>query len=304
MNILKNPRWLQVRALEDESSQIYLESKSSLLRHRVAVLRESATAPPERIAEIEACLNDISNKSAARAKWNQYELAYRFYLGIAPADELIIDFAGLRSRTYRLDKPNKEIWSKEKLDQVEQEIQHEVSQTSRAQITSLAQAIWECGYRYSRDSELKSALLRSALCLEIFFYSIAIFLLIYFGIEQVAVDSPWQTFLIGVFGTCGGLLSATVRLRRREFYRHDLFTEQVGLFFRAAFGAIAAVIVSLFLELRVVDFPLFHVSSDSGVISPTALYIVGFAAGFTEKIFYSAMSKMSPKGGETGKDRK
>lgn len=294
MNIFNKLAWLGVRGLEDESSQLYLESKSAVLRHRLIAIRQSAAIAADKMAEMEACLDDINKKNNSRAKWNQYELAYLAFLRIAPAEELIVDFAGLRSRTYRLDRPNKEIWTNEQLDLVEQEIERGgVSDIVRAQIVSLAQAIWECGYRYTRDSELKSALVRLALCVDIVFYSVVLYLLIYFDIKGIAADSPWQKLLVGFFGTCGGLLSATLRLRRRKFYRHDLLTEQVGLFFRAVFGAIAAVIVTLFLELRLIDFPFLHVSVASAVLSPKALYIVGFAAGYTESIFFHAMENIS-----------
>jgi hypothetical protein len=38
----------------------------------------------------------------------------------------------------------------------------------------------------------------------------------------------------------------------------DVQYEQAGMFFRAAVGALAAVIVTLFLQLRVFDFPFLH----------------------------------------------
>jgi hypothetical protein len=294
-----------VRHLEQDSSQIYLESKSAILSQRLMALERSRIATPEHIDGIRTLLASISKQADSRTKWNQYELAYLAYLEIAPRDELASDFVGLRSRTYRLDKPNKEIWTSGVLDEIQQQINEDrISAVVRANIRSIAQAIWECGYRYTRDSELKSALVRLALCTNILVGLILIALLIWFGVENVAPNSPYQKLLVGLFGVCGGLLSATLRIRGRKFYRNDLLNEEVGLFFRAVFGAIAAVIIALFLELRLVDFPFLHVNvTDTVIISPKALYIVGFLAGYSESIFFRAMDNVIPKKASATKDR-
>jgi hypothetical protein len=53
-------------------------------------------------------------------------------------------------------------------------------------------------------------------------------------------------------------LSTTIRLRKEQVNRDDLQNAHAVILFRAAFGAIAGIIVALFLQLRVIDFPFLH----------------------------------------------
>lgn len=303
MSADKRVRALKVLQREEQFSEEYLQSKSALMRDKVISLGQSGKVAAYSIQRIEAHLDASDQTKDLRKKADLYELAYEAYIPVAPDEDLVNVFLSLRARAYRLDRPNKEIWSQQKLDLIEGDLRLGKTTTGlRSEIESLARAIYECGFRYTRDKELKSELVRFALIVDIVVYLIVLTLFVVFGIKQVKPDSPLQVILIATFGVSGGLLSATLQLRQRRFYRHYLRTELVGLFFRAVFGAVAAVIVILFLELRFIDFPFLHTNvSDGGSIPPTALYVIGFASGFTERIFFGAIGKVSTKGAEVDK---
>ena len=301
MNDRKLPT-LEVLTLEERFSREYLDLKCTYLQDKILPLGQSAK--PEIIQQIQSHLTAAHEETNLRKKADFCELAYEVYISVASGDDLLNIFLGLRARTYRLDRPNREIWSRQKLDALEKEIrQGNVTAGLRSEIESLAKAIYECGFRYTRDKELKSELLRFALKVDIVAYLIVIILFVIFGIMAVAPESPLQVILIGSFGVSGGLLSATLQLRQRRFYRHYLRTELVSLFFRAVFGAVAAVIVSMFLRLRFIDFPFLHTSiGDVTSIPPTTLYVIGFASGFTDRIFFGAIGKVSTKSVENAKE--
>ena len=64
-------------------------------------------------------------------------------------------------------------------------------------------------------------------------------------------------------------------------------------------GAFAAGIVTLFLQLRIVDFPVLHVGSEDGAfLTSSAQYIVAFASGFAERLFFRSVEKPAPKRSE------
>jgi hypothetical protein len=301
MNDRKLPT-LEVLKLEERFSQEYLDLKCTYLQDKILALGQSAKL--EIVQQIQSHLTAAHEETNLRKKADLCELAYEVYISVASGDDLLNIFLGLRARTYRLDRPSREIWLRQKLDDLEKEIrQGNVTAGLRSEVESLAKAIYECGFRYTRDKELKSELLRFALKVDIVAYLIVIILFVMFGIMAVAPESPFQVILIGSFGVSGGLLSATLQLRQRRFYRHYLKTELVGLFFRAVFGAVAAVIVIMFLRLRFIDFPFLHTSSgDVSSIPPTALYVIGFASGFTDRIFFGAIGKVSIKSGENAKE--
>jgi len=111
---------------------------------------------------------------------------------------------------------------------------------------------------------------------------------------QVDEQSSWEKIPIFLFGVSGGLLSATIQQRRTRMYRHEMPTAKVQLLFKAVFGSIAAIIVNLFLELRIIDFPFLHDKASQSLRLPlAALYIVAFVSGFSELLFFSALEKIS-----------
>lgn len=76
------------------------------------------------------------------------------------------------------------------------------------------------------------------------------------------------------------------------------------MFFRAIVGAMAAVIIVLFLRLRVVDFPSLHSGpADTTPLAPTALYIFAFVSGVSAKFLFSPRSKASPRSAEAPEKR-
>jgi hypothetical protein len=292
-----------VEKLEEDFSQQYLDSKAELLRDKVVALKKLGVAPAEIIERIEGRLDALERESNLRQKANLYELAHETYVLVAPIEDVLGEFLGLRSRIYRLDKFYRQIWPQEKLDQIEADIrQGNVTAILRVEVESISRAIYECGFRYTRDKELKSELVRGALWADVVVSVLVVLILMLVESYQVSASSPFQEVLSCLFGVSGGLLSATLQLRKRRFYRHDLRTEQVGLLFRAVFGGIAAIIVILSLKLRVVDFPFLHSIDNAATLPPTALYVVGFASGFTERIFFGAMDKVSTRSGEVAKD--
>jgi hypothetical protein len=282
------------RELDEELSLQYLDSKSELLRDKLVFLNQGGAAHGEMVALIEGRLNTMKTETNLRQKSNLLELAYEGYITIVPDEELLSVFLGLKSRAYRLDKYYSEIWPKQRLNEIESGIrQGHVSRELRVEVESISKAIYECGFRFTRDNELKSELLRSTLIFDSVAYLILIFLLMSFGFKKVAWDSPYQEILIIWFGVSGGLLSATLQLRASRFYRHMLRTEQVRLLFRAVFGAIAAVIVMLLLDLHFIDFPFLRSGSvDSGALSPSARYVIAFVSGLSERVLLRGMARL------------
>jgi len=294
------------KTLTSQYDDEYLTMKTTDLRQSLDSLeRANATLQPE-INEIRNRLDRIKTESVGRIRWVLYQLSYRQYLRICPSEELLGAFLGLRSRTYRLDKPNKEIWDPKKLDSIENQIVNQPQGPQlRTEIDALAKAVDECGFRFTRDNDLKSELDRLALgCNVVVFFAILAVLSI-FSIQQIDTQSPLEKIPILLFGVSGGLLSATLQQRRDRMFRHDMPTARVQLLFRAVFGAIAAVIVNMFLELRIVDFPVFRAGTQVTSGFPiSALYIVGFVSGFTERIFFSAIEKVAPaRSGNKGREQ-
>jgi hypothetical protein len=284
------------KTLTSQYDNEYLAMKAGDLRQRLdSLARANATVQPE-IAAIENTLDRMETEPVMRVRWALYQLSYRQYVRICPPEELLGAFLGLRSRTYRLDKPNKEIWDPKKLDSIENQIiSHPHDPQLRVEIDALAKAIDECGFRYTRDNDLKSELDRLALGWNVFVFCVILAVLAVFSIGKIDAQSPLEKIPILLFGVSGGLLSATLQQRRDRMYRHDMPTARVQLLFRAVFGAIAAVIVNMFLELRIVDFPVFRAGTQVTSGFPiSALYIVGFVSGFTERIFFGAIEKVAP----------
>jgi hypothetical protein len=95
------------------------------------------------------------------------------------------------------------------------------------------------------------------------------------------------------------MLSATMQYRRQRISPGELRIEPVQLFFRSVLGAFAAGIVTLFLQLRIVDFPVLHVGAEDGAfLTSSAQYIVAFASGFAERLFFRSIEKPAPKRAE------
>jgi hypothetical protein len=282
------------QTLTSQYDEEYLGMKVADLRQKLDSLGVNASVQPE-IDAIRSSLNRAETEPVSRVRWNFYQLSYRHYIRICPPEELLGAFLGIRSRAYRLDKPNKEIWNPKKLDSIEDRIVNQ-SQSSqvRVEIEALAKAIDEGGFRFTRDNDLKSELDRLALNWNVFVFLLILAVLGLFSIRHIDAQSPWEKIPILLFGVSGGLLSATLQQRRERMFRHTMPTAKVQLRFRAVFGAIAAIMVNMFLELRIIDFPFLHAGTTEASGFPiSALYIVGFVSGFTERIFFAAIEKVS-----------
>ena len=135
--------------------------------------------------------------------------------------------------------------------------------------------------------------MRTTLFLNVTFSLLVITLLWFFQLKQIGSDSAWQTVLVGCLGASGALLHATIQLRQAQVGLDDLRIEPAVLLFRAAFGAIFAIVVTLFLRLRVIDFPYLHTgAADSSPLAPAALYVFAFASGFAEQLFFGKLSRV------------
>ncbi len=172
--------------------------------------------------------------------------------------------------------------------------------TIREEIATLARAVYDCGLQHTRHLELKWKLQRVILFVSVFFSILVIALLVVFQMKEIAPNSTLQILLVGCFGTCGELLSRSVSLRHLELSYTALQEEAAEVFLRAAIGAIAAVIILLFLRLRVVDFPSLHNGPvDATPLAPAALYIFAFVSGAASvKFLFSPRGKASPRGAE------
>lgn len=284
------------KTLTSEYDDEYLAMKVADLRQKLDSLARGNAAAQLEIDPIKSSLDRINTEPVMRVRWALYQLSYRQYARICPADELLAVFLGLRSRTYRLDKPGKEIWDTKKLDSIQSQIANQPQSSQlRVEIDALAKAIDECGFRYTRDNDLKSELDRRALIWNVFVFLAILIVLGIFSLRQIDAQSPLEKIPILLFGVSGGLLSATLQQRRARMYRHVMATARVQLLFRAVFGAIAAVIVNMFLELRIVDFPVLRAGTQVTSGFPiSALYIVGFVSGFSERIFFGTIEKVAP----------
>jgi hypothetical protein len=57
-----------------------------------------------------------------------------------------------------------------------------------------------------------------------------------------------------------------------------------------------AVVVALILQLRVIDFPLFHLDNSArSPLSPAAFYVFGLASGFAEEAIFNLFETRKPK---------
>ena len=277
--------------------QLSLHSKSQFLREKIKLARQAGRMPPEVFQRIESHLSAISQENNPVGQWNTYELAYESYIPLALPDDLLSVFLLLRARAHRLDEHSQEIWSREKLSQIEDNIRSgQVSSTLRSEVTTLARAIHECGIRRKQDTEAKSKLVRTALCVSAFLCVLAVSLLTVLEFRHIAVPNPWLLVATGLLGAIGALVSVIAQLRGQRLEGHDLREDKANLFLRGAFGATAAVTIALFLQLRVIVFPFLHGSrTENGSLSAAALYLFGFLSGLAVQPLFGAFEKKRTK---------
>jgi hypothetical protein len=280
--------------------QLRLFSRSQLLRDKLKLLRQSSKAPQELIHQVEGHLNGISQDSSSTKQWSQYELAYEEYITAAPQQDLLGILLDLRTSLGVLNSESQDVWSTKRIEELEQEVRREdLSATIREEIAALARAVYDCGLQYTRHSELKWKLQRVMLSVSILFFFLVVALLIVFQVKAVSPDSPLQMLLVGCFGACAALLSSPQAFAGRQASSTTLRDEATRILFRTAVGALAAVIVALFLRLRVVDFPSLHSGpADTTPLAPAALYIFGFLSGLSVNFLFNARGKASPRGAE------
>ena len=288
------------RDLVAEYDEEYLEMKTNDLRNKLDALSRSNFGPQSEIKEIQNSLNPIK-AGDVRTKRSIYQLAYRRYILICPDDELLSIILELKSRLYHLDRNGEEIWSPRKLEAIEHAVRlHEGGNHLRVEIETLAKAIDEGRFRMRRDDDLRRDFLVFAFRANVILFLILLCVLGIFVILRVDIHSQWRKLPVLLFGACGGMLSATMQYRRQRISPGDLRIEPIQLFFRSVLGAFAAGIVTLFLQLRIVDFPVLHVGVEDGnALTSGAQYIVAFASGFAERIFFRSTERISSKRSET-----
>ena len=288
------------RDLVAEYDEEYLEMKTNDLRNKLDALSRSNFGPQSEIKEIQNSLNPIKGGDV-RTKRSIYQLAYRRYILICPDDELLSIILELKSRLYHLDRNGEEIWSPRKLEAIEHAVRlHEGGNHLRVEIETLAKAIDEGRFRMRRDDDLRRDFLVFAFRANLILFLILLCVLGIFVILKVDIHSQWRKLPVLLFGACGGMLSATMQYRRQRISPGDLRIEPIQLFFRSVLGAFAAGIVTLFLQLRIVDFPVLHVGVEDGTsLTSGAQYIVAFASGFAERIFFRSTERISSKRSET-----
>jgi hypothetical protein len=285
------------RDLVAEYDEEYLEMKVSDLRNKLEALSRANYGPQLEIKEIQNSLNH-TKAGDIRTKRSSYQLAYRRYILICPDDELLSVILELKSRLDHLDRNGEEIWSPRKLEAIEHAIRaHDGNGHLRVEVEALAKAIDEGRFRMRRDDDLRRDFLVFAFRSNLILFLVLLCVLGLFVILKVDVHSQWRKLPVLLFGACGGMLSATMQYRRQP--PGDLRIEPVQLFFRSVLGAFAAGIVTLFLQLRIVDFPVLHVGAEDGAfLTSSAQYIVAFASGFAERIFFRSAERISPKRAE------
>lgn len=288
---------LSVRKVKLSYGQLILSSKSQFLRDKLKLIRQSGMSSHEMVHQIESHLNAIIQETNPIGRWNSYELAYEGYIPLAEQEDLLGLILDLRSRVDALDEPNQQVWPSQKLAQMERDVRlGHVDSNLRAEIASLARAIHECGVRKRHDTEIRSRLIRRALYLAAFLCVLVICSLVSVAIRKVPSDSPWQLAITAAFGAIGALVVATMRLRQRHLVSNDVQADQASLLFRGALGALLAVVVALILQLRIIDFPLFHLdNSASAPLSPAALYVFGLASGLAEEAIFNLFETRKPK---------
>jgi hypothetical protein len=284
MDITLSPS-LGVKKLNRTFGQLSLASKAQFLRDRLKVIRQQGKASPEVLHQIESRLNNITQEYNPVAQWNAYELAYEAFIPIAPEEDLLGVFLDLRAKTDLLDPGNQEVWAPAKLQQVERELRlGQPNSILRLEIASLARAIHECGLRRKRDSEIRMCIVRRTLYLTALLSVAVLSLLFWTLVNAIPAGSPLQLLLAAGFGSIGALVTASLRLQRTHLVTNDIQADQASILFRAAFGAVLAVVVVSFLRLRIIDFPFLHIDfSPTAGLAPAALYVFGFLSGLAEE---------------------
>lgn len=284
MDITLSPS-LGVRKLNRTFGQLSLASKAQFLRDRLKIVRQQGRAAPEVLHQIESRLNNITQEYNPVSQWNAYELAYEAFIPIAPEEDLLGVLLDLRAKADLLDAGNQEVWPAVKLEQMEREIrQGQPNATLRLEIASFARAIHECGLRRKRDSEIRMCIVRRTLYLTALL-SVALLCGLFWAlVNHVPPASALQLLLAAGFGAIGALVTASLRLQRTHLVTNDVQADQASVMFRAAFGAVLAIVVVSFLRLRIVDFPFLHVDfSASAPLAPAAVYVFGFLSGLAEE---------------------
>ena len=281
------------RDLVAEYDEEYLEMKISDLRNKLEALARANFGPQFEVKEIQNSLNSIK-VADVRTKRSTYQLAYRRYILICPDDELLSVVLELKARLHHLDKISEEVWDPRRLDAIEQNIRtHQGNGHLRVEIETFAKAIDEGRFRLRRDEDLRRDFLVFAFKSNLVLFLVLLCVLGVFVLLKVDIHSQWRKLPVLLFGACGGMLSATMQYRRQRVSPGDLRIEPIQLFFRSVLGALVAGIVTLFLQLRIVDFPILHAGVDDGAsLTSAAQYIVAFASGFAERIFFRPTEKV------------
>ena len=276
--------------------RLSLHSQSQLLREKIKEARSTGTVAPETIQRIEGHLSAMSQEKNPIGQWNSYELAYENFIPIASGEDLLGVLLRLRARTHRLDEHSQKVWPKEKIAQIEEDVRSgEITSNLRAEIVTLVRTVHECGLRRKRESEARSRIVRMAFFVNAFLSILAFILVIWLDFLKTDASSPWTIVVTGIFGALGGLLSETVQLRSRRLEGNAIQADGADLLFRGALGATAAVVVGLFLRLRIVDFPFLHGgsipfldlgTSANGTLAPAAFYVFGFTSGMVAQLFF------------------
>src|ERR1700751_3792074 len=287
------------RDLVAEYDEEYLEMKVNDLRNKLEALSRANYGPQLEIKEIQNSLNPIK-AGDIRTKRGIYQLAYRRYILICPDDELLSVILELKSRLDHLDRNGEEIWSPRKLEAIDHAIRlHEGGNHLRVEIETLAKAIDEGRFRMRRDDDLRRDFLVFAFRANVILFLILLCVLGIFVILRVDIHSQWRKLPVLLFGACGGMLSATMQYRRQRISPGDPRIEPIQLFFRSVLGAFTDGIGTLNLQHRIVDWPVLHVGAEDGAfLTSSAQYIVAFASGFAERIFFRSVERPSPKRSE------
>lgn len=287
------------RDLVAEYDGEHLEMKISDLRNKLDILTRQNFGPQCEVKEIQNSLN-AAKALDIRGRRVAYQLAYRRYILICPEDELLSIVLELRSRLNNLDRTGDDTWDPRKLDAVEQAVRaHSGNGNLRIEIETLAKAIDEGRFRLRRDEDLRRDFLVFAFKSNLVLFLVLLCVLGIFVILKVDIHSQWRKLPVLLFGACGGILSATMQYRRQRISLGDLRIEPIQLFFRSVLGAFVAGIVTLFLQLRIVDFPVLHAGIDDGSsLTSAAQYIVAFASGFAERLFFRPTERIPARRAE------
>ena len=287
-----------------------LQARLSRLRSELSASRRAPVdgkSLDSRLDEVERRLEKAENlarKATAESSGNADELTNKCLVVVheveaelclfKPAELLYPTWIRLQASLYRFEQGRGDAWKEDMARRIQADVDQPSSDASRWRLRQLTLELHESAGRYNRLAEERAGvackIIKQGVWLLCgFVLSVVVCLTLSIGPAPRAVSAALSLVAGLSSGGAGGVISRLQTLRREK--RRDEFTSilkwDMGL--RACIGATAALVVGAALLsgwLRGLLLP------DEGIARVALFVVLGFAAGFSDRLFMAMLSPL------------